>query len=103
MKLTPVQYVIANAKRDVIISSIIGDSKAYAQNHKILAEMAVKHFDEFNSVRIQKISVPLFSYEGFNMLKVMIKDIFRKKTPEEKLLKKMIYKSKVKNYYNITY
>ena len=97
MKLTPIQYKLQNIKNNVIIDSMIGNYKGYVWNHKFLASAATENFDQFITLPKEKISVPLFSRMGFNMLFVTIKDIFRKKTPEEKLFKKMLLKHKAKD------
>lgn len=98
MKLTPIQYNLQNIKVDTIMASILGNHKGYAWHHKHLASLATEHFDEFISLPKEKISVPLFSRPGFNMLYVAIRDLFRKKTPEEKLFKKMLKEEKVRDF-----
>jgi hypothetical protein len=40
-------------------------------------------------MKAPKATAPLFSEYGFNMLLVYVRDLFRIKTPDEKLFKKM--------------
>ena len=49
----------------------------------------------------QKVTVPLFSRMGLNMLYVMVRNAFRIKTPDERLLKKMTREAQIKQKLNM--
>lgn len=101
MKLSPIQYSLFQLRQNSVVSCLTGNYKEFVKTHKELAAIAVKHFDEFVKIpSMEKVNFSLFSPEGFNSLKVIIKDLFRKKTPEEKLFSKMIYESKLKKLIN---
>lgn len=92
---------LRNAK---MYNYMLGDYKAYKQSAKDFAKIAVENPLEFRALQqtpAPKVTVPLFSSMGFKMLKIWFLEKFRIKSPEEKLLKKMVkrdlYKGKFLN------
>lgn len=74
-----------------------GDYKAYKQASKDFAKVAVKNPKKLRALQqtsTPTITVPLFSSQGLNMLKIWVLEKFRIKTPEEKALKKLAQKNK---------
>ena len=99
MRIYPIQSGLKKAFDDTILLSMYGRYKDYVACHKELASKAVKNFDEYLDYARINIRVPLFSKEGLNILSVAIKDKFRRKTPDEKLLKKMLFEQKIRQKY----
>lgn len=107
-KLTPQEKTLEALKRlrqDMTMSSVFGDYQGF-KNAKIeYAKIAVKNFELAKTIKGGGATAPLFSKYGLNMLKVMICNFFRKKTPEEKLLiqkaKEEQLKSKGKMNYRV--
>lgn len=80
---------LTKLKSDITKSALFGDCEGF-KNAKIkYSKEAVKNFELAKSIKTKTVTAPLFSKWGFNMLKVCIYDLFRKKTPEEKLYKRM--------------
>jgi hypothetical protein len=73
----------------MIYDAISGNYKAYKKARNEYASLAIQDFDTVRSMNAPKVTAPLFSKYGFNMLCVYVRDLFRFKTPEEKVLKKM--------------
>ena len=96
MKLGPVQYGLQKAWQDTVLLLMYGRYKDYVACRKNLASKAVRNFEEYISVPKVMVKVPLFSKEGFNIFTATVKDLFRRKTPDEKLFKKMLFEEKVK-------
>lgn len=76
-------------RSSMVYDAISGNYKAYKDARKEYASLAIKDFDAVRQMKAPKVTAPLFSKPGFNMLVVYLRDLFRIKTPEEKLLKKM--------------
>ena len=90
-------------RSDMTMSSLLGDCDGFKNAKVEYAKEAVKNFDIAKNIRGGGATVPLFSKQGLNMLKVMIYNFFRKKTPEEKQLKRMCQEDAIKNNKNINF
>ena len=78
-------------KTDVAYSMYYGDMKGYVTAKKEFAKIAVDHFELAVSAQGMSIDkIPLFSKHGFNIIKCILLNKFRKKSPEEKLYMKML-------------
>ena len=75
-------------RSSMVYDAISGNYKAYKEARKEYASLAIKDFDAVRQVKAPKVTAPIFSKPGFNMLCVYLRDLFRIKTSEEKLLKK---------------
>ena len=81
---SPLAQKISKLKFDTAFSIITGDFKTARTAHQELAKIGVDNFE-----LITKVPNPiqgqfsLFSKEGWNALKFMISEKFRRKTPEE--------------------
>lgn len=81
---SPLAQKISKLKFDTTISVITGDFKTARTAHQELAKIGIDNFE-----LITKVPNPvqgqfsLFSKEGWNALKFMISEKFRRKTPEE--------------------
>jgi hypothetical protein len=73
----------------MIYDAISGNYKAYKKARKEYASLAIQDFDTVRTMKAPKVTAPLFSKCGLNMLCVYVRDLFRIKTPDEKTLKKM--------------
>ncbi len=79
-----------------IFSAAMGDYKGFKTATKEYAAEAVNNFELLQQLQKPRISVPLFSKTGMHLAKIWFLNLFRKKTPAEKLLKKMSQESAVK-------
>ena len=100
--LEPKINKLVELKRSLIFTQIIGDYSTYKIVHQEYADFGVKNFELLKSVNFPDVNVPLFSREGLNMMKIMVKEMFREKTPEEKLLTKLFREERLRTRYNIT-
>jgi len=90
MKLSPTELNrVRELRTSMMIDAALGHHKNFKTASKEYASLAVRDFDTVKKLPAQKISVPLFSKAGMNMLYVRICELFRIKTPDEKLLRKM--------------
>lgn len=97
MKLTPVQINRVNKLRtSIILDAALGNYKNYKNAKKEYASLAVKDYQTIKNLPAPKFSVPLFSKTGFNLLFVRFLELFRIKTPDEKLFKKMAKEDAIK-------
>ena len=79
---------------------LTGKVKEARRNYQEYANLAVKNFDIAVQVPAPvKGTFPLFSKFGFNVVKYLFYNMFTKKTPEERQLKKMFeeYKTQKEN------
>lgn len=91
---------LVQLKSDRMLSCLMGDYKGFKAAQKEFAKLAVKNFDDVLAVSTpQKVTTPLFSKEGFNLMKIWFLDKFRIKTPEEKELKRMAAVEKMRKKY----
>ncbi len=90
-KLTAVQRRLWNLREEMKLSNITGDHNSYVKAQRAFMNEYVSHpKDGLTLPPTNSISVPLFSKIGWNMFKVFIGEIFRKRTPEDiKLATKM--------------
>ena len=77
---------------------MLGSYKAFKNAKKEYASLAVKDFQAVSQIKAPEVSVPLFSKLGLRFMFFAIREFFRIKTPDEKLLKKMVveYKKQLK-------
>lgn len=102
MKLSPVQQKIWNLRELIKLHAVMGDYKEFVAARKEYAKAYMSSPKEALSLpKTSQISVKLFSEEGWNMLKIMLRDLFRIKSPEEKALKKYAEELKAKQKFNI--
>lgn len=93
---SPVAKRIAQLKSDMVFSAALGNYKVFKQAIKEHAKLAVDNFELSKNISGPSVKAPLFSKAGLRMAKVWILNMFRIKTPEEKLLKKMAKQEKLK-------
>ena len=103
MKLSPTQLEkVNNLRTSMILNVAMGNYKEYKSTRKEYAKLAVQDFDAIKKLPHKpKISVPLFSKIGMNMIYIGLRDMFRIKTPEEKLLKRMGKEELIKRKLNL--
>ena len=89
--LTAVQRRLWNLREEMKFYNITGNHKGYVNAQRAFMDEYVSHpKDGLTLPPTNSISVPLFSKTGWNMLKVFIGEIFRKRTPKDiKLATKM--------------
>lgn len=93
---SPVAKRIAQLKSDTAFSAVTGDYKGFKHAIKEYAKLAVDNFELSKNISSPSVKAPLFSKAGLRMAKVWFLNLFRIKTPEEKLLKKMAKQEKLK-------
>ena len=86
-------------KRDLALASISGDTKEYKQLYKEFAKVSVQNFELMKKVKFPQVTLPVFSLPGLNLIKTSLSYFFSRKTPDEKLLAKMLKKDKIKTKY----
>lgn len=97
--ISPTVKILSDLKTKKLISAISGNYKEYKETSKQFATIAVKDFKAAKEAPCPSIkNVPLFSKVGLKMAKVWFLNLFRIKTPDEKLLKKMIEDDKAKTF-----
>ena len=79
---------VRHLRSSMVYDAISGNYKAYKKARKEYASLAIQDFDTVRQMKAPKVTAPLFSKYGLNMLWVYVRDLFRFKTPEEKILKK---------------
>ena len=80
---------VRHLRSSMVYDAISGNYKAYKKARKEYASLAIQDFDTVRQMKAPKVTAPLFSKYGLNMLWVYVRDLFRFKTPDEKTLKKM--------------
>lgn len=85
-----VQKIVA-ARNECFLAAAEGNYKKYKDACKNSAKLTLENYEVASRISTPKLTVPLFSSVGLNMLKVMILNLFRRKTPEEKQLKILKY------------
>lgn len=97
LKYSDTQKKAINLLTQKLVHSLNGNYKGYKQATIDYANLAVKNFDEVKSIKSPKATISIFSpllpLYAFRITKVIIRDIFRKKTNAEKTLKQL-----AKNY-----
>lgn len=93
---SPVAKKLAQLKSDLVFSAATGNYKRFKTAAKEHAKLAVDNFELSKSVRAPQIKASLFSKTGMKIFKVWFLNLFRIKTPEEKLLKQMGRQEKLK-------
>lgn len=99
-KITPVQQRInrlQQLKADTIWSTVTGDYKGFKKAAKEFAKEAVQDFEAAKAVQVPLYNkVSIFSKTGLKMFKIWLLNKLRIKTPEEKLLKKLMKEDALK-------
>lgn len=93
---SPVAKRMAQLKAEIAFSAAAGDYKNFKTAMKEHAKLTVNNFELSKYIAGPKIKAPLFTKTGWQMAKVWFLNLFRIKTPEEKLLKKMAKQEKLK-------
>ena len=93
---SPVANRIAKLKSDMVFSAAAGNYKVFKHAIKEHAKLAVDNFELSKNLSTPSVKAPLFSKTGLRIAKVWFLNMFRIKTPEEKLLKKMAKQEKLK-------
>lgn len=98
VKVNPIVRKLSSLKSDQVYSVAMGDYNGFKKASIDYAKLAVKNFELLPKTTSPSIKVPLFSKLGLKMAKVWLLNKFRVKTPEEKVLKKLVkeYKNKQK-------
>lgn len=86
-------------RKDMVVSSLAGDFKAYNRAHKDYASLAVDHFELAQKMPFPEIKVPVFSKEGFNLIKTAFLNLFTPKTIAQKKLKSLCAQAKMEQKY----
>ena len=87
---------LTNLRENLAISALTGNYKEFRKNSIEYADIAVDNYNLMSFVpKFATKKVSLFSRMGLNMLKVWFLNLFRIKTPNEKLFRKMGEKAKL--------
>ena len=97
--LTKAQKILWDLREEMKLSNILGDHNRYVKAQRAYMKEFVAHpNDAITLPPTPRFEVPLFSGTGLNMLKVAIKEFFRKRTPEEKELAAKMMQIKQNGY-----
>lgn len=99
--LAPTINRLVDMQRSLLISQMLGDYKLYKIMRQQYTDYGVKHFGLLKHINFPKIQIPVFSREGLNVLKIAVRDMFRKKTPNEKELARLFKQEKLRRKYKI--
>ena len=98
MKLTPIQLNrVASLRHSMMMDAVLGNYKNFKNAKKEYASLAVQDFESIKKLPVLRLDAPLFSIFGMRMMYIGIRDFFRIKTPDEKLLKKLGEQAKAEN------
>ena len=88
--VNPVADKMKQLKWDHAHNMLLGNAKKAKESYREFAKLAVDNFEIATQLPAPiKGNVPLFSKTGLKILKYVLYDIFTKRTPEEKKLKRM--------------
>ena len=99
-KMSPIEQKISQLRTNMTYSAAMGDYNGFKEASKAYAKEAIKNFGVLKKIKSPQITAPLFSKIGFNIMKVMVLNFFRKKTPAEKQLAKLAELQKIKKKFN---
>ncbi len=94
----PIISNIVYHKKDMAWHAINGNCKMYKASSKEYAKLAVDNFEVAKKVPEIKITGHLPFQKKLNLLKIMLFDLFRKMSPEEKQLHQLVKKSQSKSF-----
>ena len=80
---------VKELRSSIVYNAVLGNYKAFKKAKKEYASLVVQDFETVRKLPIPKAKAPLFSAPGIRMFIVALRDFFRVKTMDEKLLKKM--------------
>ncbi len=80
---------LTQLRNNVFYSAVEGNYKKYKTAAKECAKYTLENYELAKETKAPQIKAPLFSKVGLNMMKIWFLNLFRKKTPEEKALKKI--------------
>ena len=80
---------VKQLRNTMTYDALLGNYKSFKKAKQEYASLAVQDFQTTSQIKTPPVKVPLFSKMGLNMLYVAVRNFFSKKTPDEKLLKKM--------------
>lgn len=100
-ELSPVAKRLAAIRDKAFLFIITGDYKGFKAGQNEYAKLAVKNKEAIKELPRSKKSVPMFSREGLNFMKIWFLNLFRRKSPEEKELIAWAGKERLAQRYNI--
>ena len=87
ISLSPIQRRLWNSREEMKLYSVMGDHTKYLEAQRNYFRDFVSHPKAALSLpSTNSITAPLFTKAGFNIMKIMIKEIFRLRTDEDLLL-----------------
>lgn len=91
---------LTQLRNNIMFDVLLGKYKSYKKSIKEYAEFAVKNKELLEQMPKTSVNnIPLFSKTGMRMLKIMILNIFRKKSPAEKELAEYSKRIKLEKKY----
>ncbi|MCQ2738616.1 MAG: hypothetical protein MJ237_00145 [bacterium] len=79
---------------------IMGNFKEYTAASKEYAKLAVRNYDIAKNTNSPSVTAPIFTKMGLRMFKIWFLNLFRIKSPEERLLRQMGNAERAKNMLN---
>ena len=97
--IRPVVGAIVQQKKEMAWHAINGNCKKYKEASRAYSKLAVDNFElatKIPGIEIKGKKLP-FRIQ-LNMIKIMLFNLFRKKSPEEKQFKQMVKEYRAKQY-----
>ena len=89
--INPVVRQLSQYATDKVIAAMSGNYKDFKNASKAFSKLASENLELLPQVKAPKASgIPLFSKIGRGIMKVLFLDKFRRKTPEEKVVKEYL-------------
>ena len=94
---------LTSMRNQLIYHSIMGEYKEYVALRKNFAKKYITFPEDARYIAHQNIPISIFSKFGINVIKTWFKDLFRKKSFEEKEMKKIAteFKAREKSGWNV--
>lgn len=80
---------LVQLRNEVFYSAVAGNYKKYKKATKECAKYTLENLELAQNITSPRLSAPLFSRVGLNIMKIWFLNLFRIKSPEEKALKRL--------------
>ena len=96
--VNPAAEKLTRLRNRVVYSVVEGSFKKYKTAAKECAKYTLENYELAKKTKSPQLKAPIFSEVGLNMMKIWFLNLFRKKSPEEKALRKMQKEEKARAY-----
>ena len=96
--INPAAEKLTQLRNRIVYSVVEGSFKKYKTAAKECAKYTLENYELAKKTKSPELKVPVFSNVGLNMMNIWFLNLFRKKSPEEKALRKMQKEEKARDY-----